>query len=143
MSEEAVATAAAEEADQTQPGVETFTTQADKNEGSRKITLTWDLGKDVATMVEKFGETVIYGMAKKALIIAAQSNIRRMLAAVKDEKDGGGLKYTDEAIQKYLETEYKPGVRAAGEGGGASMDKLIAKLMKLPIEERKKLLGIE
>jgi len=123
-----------------QPGVETFTTKADKTEGAREITVSWNLGKDVNEAIEIFGAEVVKNMFDKAIVVAVQANIRRMLGATNED---GSTKYSDKAIINYVHNEYKPGVRTAREGGTASMDKLIAKLMKLPLEERKKLLGIE
>lgn len=122
-----------------QPGVETFTTKADKNEGSREITISWDLGKDVNETVEKFGAEVIHGMAKKALIVAAQATVRRMLVAMKE--DGSGPKFSDDEIRNWVFTQYKPGVRQAREGGGSSkaFEAALAKLAKMSPEDREKL----
>ena len=136
MSDEAGATAVETKE---QPGVASFTTKADKTEGAREITIEWNIGKDLSESAEIFGETVVHGMFEKAIIVAAQANIRRMLSA---QNEDGSQKYSDEAIVNYVHTEYKPGVRAAREGGSAAMEKLIAKLMKMTPEQRKALIGV-
>jgi hypothetical protein len=140
MSPETETATAAEE--QTQPGYETFTTKANKNEGAREIEITWNVGKDLDESRDIFGAEVVHSMFKKAIVIAAQANIRRMLEATKENSTD--LKYSDDDIKNFIYTQYKPGVRAAREGGSSkSMEAVIKKLMALPVEERKKLLGIE
>jgi hypothetical protein len=133
MSDEQVA-GTEEQKDETQPGIETFTTKADKTEGARTIELKMNVGKDINEMVELFGAEVIYSQARKALIIAVQANVRRMLLATNED---GSLKYSDDAIQTYVNSEYKPGIRAARGTSEGGLEKLIAKLMKLPADKRK------
>lgn len=129
-----------QEKDQAQPGVETFTTKASKEEGAREITMSWNIGKDVNESVEIFGAEVVHSQFKKAIIIAAQSLIRRMLEATNEDKS---LKYTDEQIVNHIHNEYKPGIRSAR--GGSSDEKILAKalalLKKLPKEQRDAILA--
>jgi hypothetical protein len=112
-----------------QPGVETFVTAASKDKDARKITLTYNFGKDLDEMVAIHGKEVIYGMAIKALKVAMQANIRTRLDAVKEGTSD--LLYSDGDIDNFIQTEYKPGVRqarAAGVGGGKALETIAAKL---------------
>lgn len=138
MSENEAATAeATEAATPEQPGHITFTTKADASKDARSIEITWPVGKDINESVEIFGAEVVHGMFTKALIVAAQANIRRMLGATKENSTDP--KFSNEDIEKFVLTQYKPGVRAAGTGGGSakSMEKLVAMLLKMTPEERK------
>lgn len=120
------------------PGVEEFETSADKSEGARKITLTYNFGKDLDEAVQLHGAEVVYGMFVKSLKIAIQANVRRMMAATKED---GTLEYTDEAIKNWVENEYKPGVRTARVPAEQKLEKMVASLLKLSPEKRAEILA--
>ena len=117
-----------------QPGVETFVTSASKEKDARKITLTYDLGRDLDAAAEIHGKEVVYGMYAKSMKIAIQANVRTRLEAVNED---GTPKYTDEQIDAFVQNEYKPGVRQARVGGEASTEKLVSKLLKQGITTEK------
>lgn len=136
---DAVAVPDEQEKDQTQPGVETFTTKASKEEGARELTMSWNIGKDVNESVEIFGAEVVHSQFKKAIVIAAQANIRRMLDA---KNEDGTQKFSDEQIVNHIHNEYKPGVRAARGGSEEkALAKALALLKKMSPEQRATLLG--
>ena len=120
-----------------QPGHETFTTKAmDGKTVLREIELTWNVGKDVNESIDIFGAEVVHGMFKKAIIVAVQANIRRMLEATKENSTDP--KHSDDDIRNFVFNSYKPGVRSArtGAAGAKSMDKLVAFVLKLSQEDR-------
>lgn len=128
-------TAEGQETPQTaeQPGVEKFSTKADKSDGAREIEMEWNVGKDIDESVEIFGAEVVHSQFRKSIVIAAQATIRRMLLA---RKEDGSIKYSDEEIVTFIHNNYKPGVRQAREGGAKGMDKVIAYIMKLSETDR-------
>jgi hypothetical protein len=119
-----------DESADTQPGIETFSTAASKEKDARKISITYIFGKDLEEAVELHGAEVVYGMFVKSLKIAIQANVRRMLEEMKED---GSAKYDDEAIQNFVQNEYKPGVRAARATGEKGIASLVSKIKKAGI----------
>lgn len=137
MSEKSAVETQQEAATPEQPGHETFSTKASKEEGARELSMTWNIGANIQESIDIFGAEVVHGTFKKGIIVAVQAPIRRMLEA---KNEDGSQKYTDEQIVSFVQTQYKPGVRAAREAGTGTkaMEKAIALLLKMSTEEREK-----
>lgn len=71
-----------------------------KKEGFEEVTITFDFGKNLDEMVEKFGAEVTFTNARANMKITLQSIIRRYLAAGKNESEIAALV-----------ADWKPGVQ--------------------------------
>lgn len=71
-----------------------------KKEGFEEVTVTYDFGKNLDEMVEKFGADITFTNARANMKITLQSLIRRYIAAGK----------TEEEIQSVV-NDWKPGMQ--------------------------------
>lgn len=96
------------------------------------ITCNYHLGTNLATMVERFGEDVVFNKAKQSIIIDAQSMIRRAGSPNKD-----GVVKSHGEIQTMLDA-WKPDNRVVVKQSAA--EKATNAITSMSAEERKELL---
>jgi hypothetical protein len=96
---------------------------------NRSMTITYDFGDDLASMVKRFGDTVVYNAAVDAMKIALQGFVRNRLARTGDNR------MSDEAIRKDKDA-WKPGTRTVSRDPVKKMAKLSEAVKKLTEDEK-------
>lgn len=97
-----------------------------KNKAGATVTVNYDLPTDLAGLVAKYGDAVVYSNAKSALVIGLQALLRRNIDKPQAEVQA--------AVDGYV-----PGVRASGPRK-SSFEKVQESLGSLSEEEKKELI---